>query len=180
MDRDSFFDNLRNEDTVQSELRRQQRQLAYEERIIKRVFAECGIKVTGWGLMANMCRRETGQDKLNFNWFNQGFRGFPGRLCGRRIPKLHELTFQELAKPLEKNRLAKAVAKALAKDEVELEDGPWVFVFPVVRTFFCAHNLNYAVPGTAFNVRDSDNRLMLSVSPSANLFQMIGKDWFEL
>lgn len=179
MDRNDFFDNLRREDTVQDELRRQERQLAYEERVIKRVFSECGIKINGWGMLANMCRRETAQDKLNFAWFNQTFR-FPGRLCGRRISRLHELTFQDLAKPLKKNRLAKAVAKALAKDEVARDSNSWIFVFPVVRTFFCAHNLEYATPGATFSLRDDENKLMLSVSPSQALFQTIGKEWFEL
>lgn len=180
MDRENFFDNLRREDTAQDELRREHRQLAYEERIIKRVFSECGIKITGWGLMANLCRHETAKDKLNFGWFNQAFRRFPGRLCGRRIPRLHELTFQDLARPHKKNRLAKAVAKALARDEVAGEDNPWIFVFPVVRTFFCAHNLEYATPGATISLRDDDNKLMLAVTPSQALFQTIGKDWFEL
>lgn len=180
MNRDSFFDNLRNEDTVQDALRRQQRQLAYEERVIKRVFSECGIKINGWGRMANMCRQETVQDKLNFAWFNRQFRRFPGHLSGRRIPRLHELTFQDLAKPFKQNRLAKAAVKALAKAEVPYNDTNWVFVFPVVRTFFCAHNFDCPVTGTSFSLRDENNKLALSVTPTHNLFQMIGKDWFEL
>jgi len=180
MGRDDFFENLRREDTVQDELLRAQRQLGYEERVIKRVFAECGIKITGWGLLANLCRHETGKDKLNFAWFNQMFTRFPVRLCGRRIPRLHELTFQDLFKPLERNRLVKAVAKALARDEVAGEDNAYAFVFPVVRTSFCAHNLDREVTGTAMQVRDDNGKLLLSVGPSKHLFQAIGKDWFQL
>jgi hypothetical protein len=180
MDRDEFFNNLQNENTVQDELRRQQRQLAYEERIIKRVFSECGIKITGWGVLANMCRHETTQDKLNFGWFNNEFGRFPGRLCGRRIPRLHELDFQALFKPLEKNRLVKAVAKSLARAEVSGEDNGWVFVFPVVRTFFCAHNLDLDVPGVTLSLRDEERHLKFAVSPSKDLFQAIGKDWFAI
>jgi hypothetical protein len=180
MDREDFFNNLRNEDTVQDELLRAQRQLGYEERVIKRVFAECGIKITGWGLMANLCRHETGKDKLNFDWFNTAFRRFPARLCGRRIPRLHELTLHDLCKPLGQNRLAKSVARALAKDAVEGEDNKYVFVFPVIRTSFCAHNLDYAVPGMSLSLRDPDGKLMLAVGPTKSLFQTIGKDWFEL
>lgn len=178
--RDNFFDNLRREDTVQDELRRQQRQLAYEERVIKRAFSECGIKITSWGLMANMCRHETAQDKLNFGWFNQMFSRFPGRLCGRRIPRLHELDFQALFKPFEKNRLVKAVAKALAKDEAPVEDNGWVFVFPVVRTFFCAHNLDLDVPGLTLSFRNQERHVQFALSPSKDLFQAIGKDWFAI
>jgi hypothetical protein len=180
MDRDNFFDNLRREDTAQDELRRQQRQLAYEERVIKRVFSECGIKITGWGLLANMCRHETAQDKLNFGWFNTEFSRFPGRLCGRRIPRLHEFDFQTIFKPIEKNRLVKAVAKARAKDEITGEDIGWVFVFPVVRTFFCAHNLDLDIPGITFSLRDDDRHLKFAVSPSKDLFQAVGKDWFSI
>jgi hypothetical protein len=176
----SFFGNLQNENSVQDELRRQQRQLSYEERIIKRVFSECGIKINGWGRLANECRSQTAQDKLNFGWFNQAFRGFPGRLCGRRIPKLHELTLQDLFKPTKSNRVARAVAKALAKDEVEGADNRWMFVFPVVRTFFCAYNLDLEVPGPTFSLRDDDGRLAVAMSPTKALFATIGKDWFDL
>ena len=180
MDRDNFFDNLRREDTAQDELRRQQRQLDYEERVIKRVVAECGIKITGWGLMANACRRETGQNKLNFAWFNQTFRGFPGRLHGRRVPRLHELDFQALFRPHDKNRLVKAVTKSLATDAVNGTDNRWIFVFPVVRTFYCAHNLDYNVSGPSFQLRDEDGRLEIATCPTKHLFKTIGPDWFSL
>lgn len=180
MDRENFFDNLRRDDTAEDSLLRAQRQLAYEERVIKRVFAECGIKINGWGMMANMCRRETAQDKLNFGWFNQTFRQFPARLCGRRIPRMHELTLQDLCKPLGQNRLAKAVAKALARYQVSDEDSKYVFVFPVVRTSFCAHNLDLEIPGMSLAMRDPDGKLLLAVGPTKTLFQAVGKDWFEL
>jgi hypothetical protein len=175
----NFFGRLQNEDSVQDELRRQQRQLAYEERIIKRVFSECGIKLNGWGRLANECRKQTAQDKLNFGWFNQAFSRFPGRLCGRRIPKLHELNFQDLFKPTKDNRLLKAVAKALAKDEVASKNKRFVFVFPVVRTFFCAYNLDLEVAGPTLGLREDDGRLIMAVSPTSSLFATIGADWFE-
>ena len=181
MDRENFFDSLRRGDTPQDDLRYEYRQLAYEERIIKRVFSECGIKITGWGLLANLCRHETAKDKLNFGWFNKAFRRFPGKLCGKRIPRLHELSFHhDLFKPHKKNRLAKAVSKALAGQEISESDDSWIFVFPVVRTFFCAHNIEYATPGVTLSLRDDSGKFMLAVTPSHALFQTIGKEWFEL
>lgn len=178
MDRENFFDNLRREDTVQDELRRQQRQLDYEERVIKRVVSECGIKITGWGLMANACRRETGQNKLNFAWFNQTFRSFPGRLCGRRVSRLHELDFQTLFRPLDKNRLVKAISKFAVNDDVDSDESRWIFVFPVVRTFYCAYNLDYNVSGPSFQIRNENGRLEIAACPSKHLFKTIGSDWF--
>lgn len=177
MDRDSFFDNLRSENTVRDELIRAQRQLAYEERVIKRVFSECGIKINGWGRFVNECREVTGHDRLNFQWFNNRFRGFP-RLAARRIPRLHELTMHDLFKPLERNRLLKAVVKALHRAELSI-DTRFIFVFPVVRMSFCAHNVPTASPGPALDMRDGDGKLHMTVEPTKSFFQGFGSSWYE-
>lgn len=174
MDRDNFFDNLRNERTAQDELIRAQRQLAFEERCIKRVFSECGIKMNAWGRFVNECREETGHDKLNFQWFNRRFQGFPGTLSAKRIPRLHELTTLDLFKPPEKNRLVKAVMKALW-DKAATN---FVFMFPVTRTMFVAHDRE---------PRGDAERVIWSVyadpplfvEPSKGFFQSIGGLWFE-
>jgi hypothetical protein len=178
MDRENFFDNLRNDSGEHDEALRAQRQLAYEERIIKRVFTECGVKISGWGFYANQCRRETGQDKLNFDWFNRAFPHFAGWLCGRRIPGLHELTLLDLFKPPEKNRLLSAVRKNLARCNVDVgADGPFAFVFPVTRTFFVAHS---CAPR-----EKSAERVLLSigdnvwVEPTKTFCASIGADWFR-
>lgn len=174
MDRDNFFDNLRNEKGVQDEALRFQRQLAYEERCIKRVFTECGIKINGWGRYANRCREATGHDRLNFQWFNQEFRHFPGVLSGKRIPRLHELTLLDLFRPAEKNRLVKAVAKGLT----DFCATNFVFMFPVTRTMFVAHDREPS---------STDERVVWSVfadpalfvEPSKHFFRAIGSDWFD-
>jgi|688.fasta_scaffold277904_3 hypothetical protein len=171
MDRDNFFDNLRSEN---DELIRAQRQLGFEERCIKRVFSECGIKINGWGRFVNECREATGHDRLTFEWFNQRFRSFPGVLSGKRIPRLHELTMLDLFKPAEKNRLGKAVMRGLTNFCAT----NFVFMFPVTRTMFVAHD---------HEPSSTDERVVWScfadpplfVEPSKHFFRAIGGDWFE-
>ncbi len=182
MDRDSFFDNLRNEEGAHSEMLRSMRQLAYEERVIKRVFADCGIKMNGWGRFANECREMTGQDKLNFKWFNRAFTRFPGTLCGRRIPGLHELTLPDLFKPRKSNRLVRAISKALKRYEVDPQEDGFVFVFPVVRTSFCAHVIsNLKAPDRiSWRMAWEDASITdMTVEPVNGLCRAIGADWFE-
>lgn len=174
MDRDNFFENLRDDKGAHDEAIRAQRQLSYEERCIKRVFSECGIKINGWGRYANRCRESTGHDRLNFQWFNQAFRGFPGRLSGRRIPYLHDLTLLDLFRPLDKNRLVKLVKRKIPDYAAK----NFVFMFPVTRTMFVAHDRE---PDS------TDNRIVWSayakpplfIEPSKNFFTAIGNDWFE-
>jgi len=180
MDRDQFFGNLFNENSENADAIRVQRQLAFEERTIKRVFTECGAKRAAWGRLANECRDMTGQNNLNFRWFNAVYREFPAVLCGKRIPRLHELTFSDIFKNTArgKNRLCSAVLKSLERLEVNPEHG-FVFVFPVVRTMFCAHTL------MTDNVKDQTRiqwswqlgRTMLIVEPTVSLFGSIGPEW---
>jgi hypothetical protein len=174
MDRDNFFENLHDDKGVQAQALRVQRQLAYEERCIKRVFTECGIKINGWGRYANRCREATGRDRLNFQWFNQEFQQFPGTLSGKRIPYLHELTLLDLFKPAEKNRLGKAISKGLT----DFRATNFVFMFPVTRTMFVAHR---------HEPSSTDNRIVWSafaeptlfVEPSKAFFHAVGREWFE-
>lgn len=174
MDRENFFDNLKRENTPFDELSREQRQLAFEERCIKRVFRECGIKINGWGRFVNECREGTGHDRLNFQWFNYRFPTFPGKLSGKRIPRLHELTMLDLFKPPEKNRLLRAVAKGLA-DFCAVN---FVFMFPVTRTMFVAYDREPNNTGDRVmwaNITDPS----MYVEPSKYFFQSIGSEWFE-
>ena len=174
MDRESFFDNLRNEKGVQNEALRFQRQLAYEERCIKRVFNECGIKINGWGRYANDCREMTGHDRLNFQWFNQRFRQFPGVLGGKRIPRLHELTLLDLFKPQGKNRLVKTIARGLT----DFCATNFVFMFPVTRTMFVAHQHEPSATDDRI-VWSAFSNPALFVEPSKAFFKSTGADWFE-
>lgn len=175
MDRDQFFNNLFNDNGDAAEAIRMQRQLAFEERIVKRVFTECGIKVNSWGRLVNECRLETGIPRLNFQWFNAKTR-FPVRLCGRRIPKLHELTFADLLKPADKNRLFKAIVKNLHRQEVDAAQG-FVFVFPVVRTMYCAHNVS-DTQSVGAHWTMATEQAILTIEPTKSFFGMIGSEWF--
>lgn len=181
--RDQFFGDLFNENSHGAEAIREQRQLAFEERIIKRVFRECGIKISGWGRFVNECREITGHDKLNFSWFNSEFQYFPGVLCGRRIPRLHELTISDLFKLPKngKNRLCAAVIKNLHRLEVNT-DRKFIMCFPVVRTMFCAHNHVLESPdipriqwACSFPPTVKNN---FTVEHTATLFAAVGSDWY--
>lgn len=140
MNRDEFFQNLFGENTPSAEIIRAQRQLAYEERIIKRILTECGAAPGSWGALVNQCRRESHEDKLNFRWFNDNYRLFPGRLVGKRIPFLHQITLVDLFRPVGKNRLTKAIGRVLGAAEIDPHKAPFVLVFPIVKTQFCAYN----------------------------------------
>lgn len=174
MDRDNFFESLGSDKGEHAEARRAVSQLAYEERTIKRAFKESGVRVNGWGRLVNECRAATGKDKLNFDWFNAAFPAFRaahGVLCGARIPKLHEITFADLFKPAEKNRLVRAISR-------RAPDAPFVFVFPVVRTMFVAHSRSVApVENSAAMWIACDPAIL--VQPSWSYFQAIGSEWAE-
>ena len=183
MSREEFFDNLFGENAPAAEDLKRIRQLAYEERVIKRVFTECGAAPASWGRLALSCRRATDSTKLNFSWFN-GECGFPGKLCGRRVPYLHKITLPDLFKPTHKNRLIKAIAKQLTANEISPDKDPFVFVFPIVRTAFCAHSL----PGFGGRPIEDEQRIQLVFSmpddrrplfiePLRYLCRAIGNQW---
>lgn len=154
---------------------RAQRQLAYEDRIVKRLFRECGIKIRSMGKLVNECKEMTGQHYLSFGWFNSQA-SFPATLCGRRIPGLHELTLAEILKPASKNRLFKAVVKNLHRQEID-ETEPYVFVFPVVRTMFCAHSMSVDLGGSRVSIGAEGS--VIVVEPLDNLCRSLGNSWWQ-
>jgi hypothetical protein len=165
MERDDFFRNLFENNTPEADAIRAQRQLAYEERIIKRILTECGAAPASWGALVNTCRRESHEDKLNFGWFNSFYRQFPGQLCGKRIPFMHQITLVDLFKPVGKNRVVKAVSKALAALSVDPVLQPYVLVFPIVKTQFCAHT----VARVAYDPVTGTNRMQFSIQSPAGV-----------
>jgi hypothetical protein len=181
--RDQFFGELFNDEGTGADEIRLQRQLSFEERIIKRVFSECGIKMSGWGRFANECREITGHDKLNFSWFNSAFDRFPGVLCGKRIPRLHELTMVDLFKNpgKVKNRLCAAIANNAGKQNVDLER-KFVFCFPIVRTMYCAHNIDTEdgdCPRVQWRLSMRPiNNIRMIVEPTVSFFRTLGSDWY--
>ena len=184
MDRDDFFDGLRSDSSELDEVIRRQRQLSYEERVIKRAVTTSGVKLSGWGRLANHCRSTTGRDKLNFDWFNKHM-SFPFYLSGRRLPGLHELTFQDMFKPSKSNRLLKIIARGLNKVGIGDDfDVAFAFVFPVVRTSFCAFpNCENTSMKTGERVQwvmrgGEENLPDLVVEPANSFFRSINPDWF--
>lgn len=191
--RDQFFNNLFDEN-AEAQTTGFQRQLSYENRIVRRVFNECGVKIPSWGQLINLCRAETGAPELSFSWFNSTFPRFPAKLCGKRIGycgyrrndagqktslSLYQLSLPEIL-ATKHNILLRTIAKSLHSAGVE--DGqPFVFVFPLVRKMFCAHNLRLAVKSdnTAPNVQWVFNGDIV-VENSAGAFRAIGADWFDL
>ena len=187
MSRDDFFDNLFNETTPAAEDIKALRQLAYEERVIKRVFTECGVRMAGWGRLANDCRDKTEQHKLNFSWFNATYNAFPAILIGRRVPYMHKIVLPDLFKPAPKNRLVKAIAKELARNEIDIAKDRYVFVFPIVKTAFCAHSLSRfgeERPADGFRsqfvLRPSGDTRLLIVEPLKTLCNAIGSEWYSV
>lgn len=175
MDRDQFFNNIFDESGDAAESIQAVRQMAFEERIIKRAFNESGVKVPSWGKLVKECQAATGLPKLNFQWFN-GHTRFPVRLCGHRIPRLHELTIADMFKPVEKNRLFKAVIKNLQRQEIDTTRG-FAFVFPVTRTMYCAHNVVGAQSvGPRWTM--SLEKAILTVEPTTSFFRTVGPGWF--
>jgi hypothetical protein len=187
--RDQFFSNLFDENSQTSGFFRQ---LGYENRTVRRVFNECGVRVPSFGRLANLCRDETGHTDFSFDWFNHRFPRFPGKLCGKRIGycgyrrddagnkqslSIFQLSIGELM-AVKHNVLLRAIAKALYAQQVDTEK-PFVFVFPVVKKMFCAHNLELP-PGTEDAPRVRwvfDNKVTVEHSVSA--FRAIGPEWFE-
>jgi hypothetical protein len=187
-DRDQFFNSLFSQDDFS-------RQLSYENRIVRRVITECGIKPPSWGKLVNLCRAETGQPYFSFQWFNLFFNQFPAVLCGKRIGYcgtkqddngnkkkmgLYELTMSDIFKP-QKNMLVRAISSALHSAGVDTEQ-PFVFVFPIVRKMFCAHNLHvepvdFQQPRIQW--RFQHEKAAMTIESSASLFQAIGQDWYQ-
>lgn len=165
---------------------RQMRQYAYEERVIKRVFAESGVTPRGgWGYFVNQSREMIGVPKLSFQWFNQVF-SFPGVLCGSRIGYMHELTLPDMIKPPQRNKMLKRIAKQLYKKDIDSRQ-KFVFCFPIVRTLFCAHNLRSQAPDSwdkptwRFQISTYADGNWLFVEPLAGLCQGIpAAEWFNV
>lgn len=182
MSREEFFENLFNDGAPAAEDLKRIRQLAYEERVIKRVFTECGAAPSSWGKIAVACRNATDSTKLHFDWFNSAY-SFPGTLCGSRIPYIHKITLPELFKPTNKNRLIKALSKQLAARDLHATRDSYVFVFPLIKTAFCAHSLSSAgyeainEPRSQVLFKIPGERRPLFIEPLKQLCKAIGNQW---
>jgi hypothetical protein len=185
MDRDDFFDSIRNEANPAADEIRRLRQMAYEERIIKRVIAMCGVNVSSWGRLALMCREVTDEKKLHFDWFNEQYGSrFPGRLAGKRIPYVHDITLPELFKPANKNKLIRKLAAAFALYDIDPLQDRYLFTFPLIKTQFCAHTLNLEPADLdqnfQFSLMMSGAKRPIIIEPLKNACAAIGSEWFTV
>lgn len=187
MDREDFFNQLFNEATPAADELKRLRQLAYEERVIKRIFSYCGIRVSGWGRLVNLCRAATDEKKLNFAWFNSEYGNeFPGVVSGKRIPYVHNIPFAELFKPAKKNKLLRRLSPALDAAHINAINDTYLFVFPLIRTPFCVHTLRSALeinPNAAedrlqfvFNLPNAKRPIV--IEPLKTVCEAIGASWF--
>lgn len=183
MDRDQFFSHIFDENSDAAEASREQKQLAFEERVIKRLFRECGIKIVSWGRLVNECREISGQPVLNFRWFNSSFK-FPAVLCGKRLytgrrgPALADLVLRDLLKPPDKNRAAKLISRVIADQGVN-DDDFFVFVFPVAHKMFCAHNMSQVDAATGTRLTVQTPKDIMHIEATDSLFRAVGTNWWE-
>ena len=183
--RNNFFDAVFSSDDF--------RQSGFENRAVRRVVNECGAKPYSWGRLANKCRDSTGQPFFTFSWFNEFFPAFPAQLYGKRIGycgtirddngnrqkrSAYQLNLADLLKP-EKNLFVRAVASALHAAGADTQK-PFVFLFPIVRRMFCAHNLVVDGPPDQPRVQwvFQHNHARMVVEPSAVFFKALGSEWF--
>ncbi len=190
-ERDQFFQNIFDPNGANAESTKFQRQLSFEDRCVRRVFAECGVKPL-FGPLTKLCRAATGYPELSFNWFCSEF-SFPAQLCGKRITYvgkrngapvyLYQLGIQDLFHA-GSNMLARAIAKAIWAGDVDTEQ-PFIFMFPIVRKMFCAHNLDIRRRPPA---EDEEpilqwsfirGNVRLIVEPSKTLFAAVGNEWYQ-
>lgn len=80
--RDAFFNNLFSEGAEQTT--NFQRHQSFENRAVKRVLSECGVKVRSMGQLVNMCKDATGHHEFTFSWFSDTFPAFPAQLGGKK------------------------------------------------------------------------------------------------
>lgn len=195
--RDDFFNSLFSEGAEQtSHFYRQQ---SFEHRAVKRVFSECGVKIRSMGQLVNLCKENTGHHEFSFSWFADEFPVFPARLSGKKITYVGKTTCETTGKKTNKylyqldfaeffrqnyNRLITALSRALHQQQVNRE-APFIFLFPVVRTMFCAHNLDlppvFNKDKPAIQLRFAwAGGATLYIERSADLFAAIGNEWYDI
>lgn len=199
MDRDQFFQNLFDDNSREAGANREQRQLSYENRIVRRAITECGVQRVSWGWLVNNCKAATGGHEFSFEWFNYTFPAFPARLIGKRIGycgrrtlpdgtsgplSLYQLQFADLFKA-KNNVVLRTIARALQSAEQDASQ-PFVFVFPIVRRMFCAHNLELPAspaldaPRVQWIMQTSPTGPRMIIEPTTSLFAAVGSEWFQL
>lgn len=191
-DRDKFFQDVFNQNSRNAAETKFQRQLSFEDRCVRRIFRECGIAAP-LGQFVRLCRDQTGYPELSFNWFQRQF-DFPARLGGKRITYvgrrnneplyLYQLSIIDLfnTKSASSNPLVRAISKAMWSDDMDSEQ-PFIFMFPIVRKMFCAHNLDGIQSATAGSTKPcmraqfTFEKFRMTIEPSESLFAG-WTDWY--
>ena len=195
-DRQDFFDAVFNNSSDDAFAR-----VSFENRIVRRLFNECGVRINSMGRLVNLCRAETGVPQFRFSWFNARYPNFPATLAGRRIGYcgkrsssggatrekvgLYQLDISDLMRP-KNNLFIRALAKALVAEDLAPDfSDTFIFVFPLRRKMYCAHTLGAGL----FEERASTENVhallkfavggrTLCVQPTEDVFSAIGPDWF--
>jgi hypothetical protein len=192
--RDHFFNTIFNEESSNSFPA-----LSFESRVVRRLFTECGVSPR-MGVLVNKCRDETGEPHFSFDWFNSYFSSFPATLSGARIGycgtrvvsgvrekrNLYQLDLSDIFKP-KKNLLIRALVDNVQKKNIDFDAGLFIFVFPVRRKMYCAHNFGQPVFSDSISPDSVDVSLsifltgnnMLTIQPTAPVFGYIGSSWYS-
>lgn len=195
-DRQDFFDAVFNDPSDDAFPR-----VSFENRVIRRVFKECGVRINSMGRLVNICRAETGIPHFRFSWFNARYPDFPATLIGRRVGYcgrrssaggatrekvgLYQLDVSDLMRP-KKNLFVRTIARALVAEDLAPDfSDTFIFVFPLRRKMYCAHTLGGPMRREHESSTDVQAVLnffvggrMLCVQPTEDVFAAIGPDWF--
>ena len=73
----------------------QQRQLVFQERIVKQLLRNAGVALNV-AAAKREAREQYGDDTLSFVWFHDRFPGFPVFLMAQKLPFTHKVTLADL------------------------------------------------------------------------------------
>lgn len=169
----------------------EQRRLALEERVIKRILDFAGCRPQSIAACVNECKRETGHAVLNFEWFATHYGNFPVVVGAAKIDWMQNIKVGDLFGAFTKLPFFKEYEKFL--DEVDADPAldkaalvfPWAHI-PKGGSAMVLHN--YPVDsgedvdlrmerGTRI-VRSLGNPLVIYVVESLNDFLTdVGTEW---
>jgi hypothetical protein len=174
------------------QLSTEQRRLALEERVIKRIWDQHGCRPANLGAQVRDCKQQTGKDTLNFEWFHNTYPRFPVMLGAAKIDWTQNIQVGDLFGAFTKLSFFKEYEKFV--DEIDLNPAvdqaalifPWAHIpkggsamvlhnSPVDTVWDCHHEK--AGRGTRI-MRPLGNPVVIYVVESLNDFLMnVGTEW---
>lgn len=171
-------------------LSREQRILALEERVIKRIWDFAGVRPKSLAAASQECKLETGTPTLNFGWFHEHY-PFPVQMGAAKIDWMQNIQVGDLFGPFTKLKPFKEYEKFLYEVDIDPAEERAALVFPWAHipkggSAMVLHN--YPVDssqdpdlrverGTRI-VRPLGNPLVVYVIESLNDFlSNVGTDW---